>query len=249
MADPYTTETIHVQESFEERVRRVQHEIADKMRLFNRPLVRGCIGEFLGTAILMILGNGVLAQVFLGDHDRKMHGNFFSISFGWGMAVMMGVFFAGRLGHGIINPAVSVAFGLVGRLPLNRVLWYCLAEFAGAFFGSLLVFGTYTELIYKYANLKDNGTLKVNTTGGIFVTNPGASTAACLFDQVIGTALLAAGALSITDKSWEMPDYLHPPVIGLYVVALVGAFALNAGAALNPARDLGPRIMISLFGK
>ncbi|VDO99511.1 unnamed protein product [Schistosoma margrebowiei] len=226
-----------------------QHIIADRLRLTSSPLVRACLGEFMGTIILMIFGSGVLAQVILGDHGKHAHGTFISISMGWGFAVYMAVMFSGQCGSGHCNPAVTLAAAVVGKLPFRRIPFYTFFQVLGAFLGSLVVFALYREKITEYANLHDNGKLLVNSTGGIFVTNPSASHLTCFLDQILGTALLTAGAFAITDPNgWKLPDYLHPLHLAFMVYAIVGCFALNAGAALNPARDLGPRLMIFMFG-
>ncbi|CAH8635983.1 Aquaporin-3 [Schistosoma haematobium] len=236
-------------DTFEGRLERKQHLIADKIRLTTYPFIRACLAEFCGTAILLIFGTGVLAQTFLGDHGKQAHGGFLSISLGWGFAVYMGVIFSGCGGSGHINPAVTLAFSLIGKFPLRRVPLYTISQILGAFVGSLVIYGVYYEKIHEYAVTRENGSFIVKTTGGIFVTNPGASHLTCFLDQVLGTALLAAGALAITDRNgWKLPDYLHPLHLAFLVYALVGCFALNAGAALNPARDLGPRLMILMCG-
>ncbi|CAH8554881.1 unnamed protein product [Schistosoma turkestanicum] len=237
-------------DTFEGRLERRQRLLADKIRLTSCPLIRACLAEFCGTAILMIFGSGVLAQTMLGDHKNKAHGGFLSVSLGWGFAVYMGVIFSGCGGSGHVNPAITLAFSIIGKFPLRRVPFYTISQILGAFVGSLVIYGVYCEKIYEYADLHDNGSFLVKSTGGIFVTNPSASHITCFLDQVLGTALLAAGALAISDKNgWKLPNYLHPLHFAFLVYALVGCFALNAGAALNPARDLGPRLMIMMFGK
>ncbi|GAA55323.1 Aquaporin-3 [Clonorchis sinensis] len=224
-------------------------KISKVIGLRNVPIVRACIAEFCGTAMMIIYGCGVLAQVKLGKKHGKEHGEFLSISWNWGLAVTLGVFFAGGNGHGLINPAVTLGFAIIGKIPWIRVPFYTLSQILGAFFGAMLVYGVNAENIIYYSQTHDNGMLLVNTTGDIFVTNPWVSTFNCFFDQTLGTALLTAGALAIVEKeTWNVPDHLHPLYLGLLVFSLVGAYALNAGCALNPARDLGPRLMILAFG-
>ncbi|KAF6775058.1 hypothetical protein AHF37_06259 [Paragonimus kellicotti] len=223
--------------------------LADKLRLRSRPLLRACLAEFCGTAILIIFGCGIIAQVFLGNHGRDAHGGFLSVSLGWGMAVAFGVLFSGCGGHGNINPAITLAFAIVGRISFKRVFFYTVSQLLGAFVGALAVFGVYREKIFESATNSDNNQLLIDTTGNIFVTNPWASHLTCFFDQVLGTAILAAGALAVVDyRGWKMPAYLHPIYLGFLVFTLVGCFALNAGCALNPARDLGPRLMLLICG-
>lgn len=233
----------------ETKFRRGLRSIADKIRLRSCPLIRACLAELCGTAILVTFGCGVLAQVFLGDHGKKAHGGFLSISLGWGMAVTFGVFFSGIAGSGNINPAITLAFALIGKVPMKRILFYTFSQILGAYIGALTVYLIYREKILERVNNVDEGNFLIDTTGNIFVTNPWGSHMTCFVDQVIGTALLAAGALAVVDhKGWKMPGYLHPLYLGLLVYTLVGCFAMNAGCALNPARDLGPRLMLLMCG-
>ncbi|CAL8068317.1 unnamed protein product [Calicophoron daubneyi] len=223
--------------------------VINKLSLRSFPLLRACLAEFCGTLILILLGCGVMAQVMLGNHGRNAHGGFFSVGLGWGMAVTVGVFFSGVNGSGHINPAITLAFACIGKLPFRRVIWYILSQIAGSFVGSLCVYVVYREKLLEYVESKDAGKHLVETTGGIFVTNPGASHWTCLVDQVMSTALLAAGVLAMTDpKGWKMPKWIEPLYVGFLIYTLVGCFALNCGAAMNPARDLGPRLMILMLG-
>lgn len=232
------------------RYKQLISNIGDRIRFKNYPLIRACIAEACGTAILVIFGCGVLAQVFLGDHGAKAHGSFISVSLGWGFAVYLGVFFAGQNGHGLINPAITLAFAIIGKLPWKRVPLYTISQVIGGFIGGLAVYGVYYEKIMQYVATKDSNVFEMLTTGNIFVTNPWGSTLTCFLDQVFGTALLASGALVMCDSNgWNLPNYLHPLHLGILVYMCVGAFALNAGCALNPARDLGPRLMLTICGK
>lgn len=224
-------------------------KLIDRIRLTRYPLARACLAECCGTAIMVIFGCGVLAQVELGSQGVQKHGTFISISLGWGFAVCLGVFFAGINGSGNINPAITLAWAILGKVPYKRIPLYTISQVIGGFLGGVAIFGVYCEKIWDHAMTHDNGTLLVHTTGNIFVTNPHASHVTCFFDQVMGTALLAACALAIVDRrSWDLPEHLHPLLLGFMVYALVGCFALNAGCALNPARDLGPRLALLVCG-
>ncbi|THD24422.1 Aquaporin [Fasciola hepatica] len=221
----------------------------DRIRLTRYPLARACLAECCGTAIMVIFGCGVLAQVELGSDGVQKHGTFISVSLGWGFAVCLGVFFSGINGSGNINPAITLAWAVLGKVPYKRVALYTISQIVGGFLGAVAVFGVYCEKIWDFAAKYNDGVLMVNTTGNIFVTNPHASHLTCLIDQIMGTALLAACALAIVDKkTWDVPEFLHPLSLGLMVYALVGCFALNAGCALNPARDLGPRLALLVCG-
>lgn len=219
---------------------------ADAYFNLHSTVVGGMIGELWGTFILLVFGLGVILQVELSN---GAHGSFLSISLGWGFAVMMAVFWSGKLGHGHANPAVTLAFAAIGRLEWKRVPCYWISQLLGAFLGALVLFLIYYEKILEFAAVKDNGKLLVQSTGAFFITSRSTGLITAFFDQLFGTFLLTSCAIAITDvEGFDLPDYLHPLMLGFMVSGIVGCFAMNAGAALNPARDLGPRIMIALCG-
>jgi glycerol uptake facilitator protein len=199
--------------------------------------------EFAGTMILILFGAGVVAQVVaggLGDHD--------SIAWAWGLGVTLGVYTAGRLSGAHLNPAVTLALAVFKDFSWRRVAPYCLAQFAGAFVAALLVRWNYDEVLAKvdpghtsktqvvFSTLPGNGTLPVHEWGA-------------LRDQVIGTAILLFLIMAITDPRNTSPRAnLAPVVIGLVVVAIGMAWGTDAGYAINPARDLGPRVASYLTG-
>jgi glycerol uptake facilitator protein len=193
--------------------------------------------EFAGTFILILIGVGVVAQVVaggLGDHD--------SIAWAWGFGVILGVYTAGKITGGHLNPAVTVAFAVFDHFPWRKVLPYSIAQTLGAFAAALLVRWNYTEVLAKF----DPGhTLKSQF---IFSTLPGNGTApvsewGALRDQVIGTAILLFLVLAVTDaRNIAAGANLAPVIVGFVVVAIGMAWGTDAGYAINPARDLGPRI-------
>jgi glycerol uptake facilitator protein len=203
--------------------------------------------------ILILFGCGVVAQVAaggdltdpvggLGDHD--------SIAWAWGLGVTLGVYVAARLSGAHLNPAVTVALAAFRGFPWRKVLPYSLAQTAGAFVAALLVRWNYTEALAK----ADPGhtvktqtvfsTLPANGNTGLPVHEWGA-----FRDQVIGTAILLLLIMAVTDLLNTPPGAnLAPFVIGLIVVAIGMAFGTNAGYAINPARDFGPRLASFLTG-
>lgn len=199
--------------------------------------------EFVGTLILILFGVGVVAQVVaggLGDHD--------SIAWAWGLGVTMGVYVAARLSGAHLNPAVTVALAAFRGFEWRKVLPYALAQTLGAFVAALLVRWNYTEALGKF----DPGhTIK---SQGVFSTLPGngaldVSTWGAFRDQIIGTAILLFLILAVTDLRNSSPGVnLAPFIIGLIVVAIGMAWGTNAGYAINPARDLGPRLASFLTG-
>ena len=208
---------------------------------------REAAAEFLGTFILIVFGVGVVAQTVL---SKNANGSFFAINVGWGLAVMLGVYAAGGVSGGHLNPAVTIALAVHRGFPWAKVLPYSLAQTAGAFAASAIVYVAYREAFTAF----DAGTRMVEgatATAGIFATypQPFLSLAGGFVDQVVGTALLAVGALAITDpQNTAPPKWLVAPLVGGLVVAIGVAFGFNAGYAINPARDLGPRLFTAVAG-
>jgi glycerol uptake facilitator protein len=206
-------------------------------------LVGELAAEFAGTMILILFGVGVVAQVAgagIGDHD--------SIAWSWGLGVMLGVYVAGRVSGAHLNPAVTVALAVFKGFAWRKVVPYSIAQVLGAFVAALIVRWNYTEVLHQ----ADPGlTIK---TQGVFSTLPGNGTLpvsewGAFRDQIIGTAILLFLILALTDAAGTPPAAnLAPVVIGLLVVAIGMAWGTDAGYAINPARDFGPRLASFLTG-
>jgi len=202
--------------------------------------------EFLGTMILILFGTGVVAQVVTsadgsaGDHD--------SIAWAWGIGVTLGVYVAARVSGAHLNPAVTVALAAFRGFEWRKVLPYSLAQFLGAFVAAAIVRFVYADLIFK---VDPDHTIK---TQGIFSTLPGngldgVSITTAFFDQIVGTAILVFVIFAVTTARNAAPlANLAPVVIGLLVVAIGMAWGANAGYAINPARDFGPRVLTLITG-
>jgi glycerol uptake facilitator protein len=209
--------------------------------------VPGLLGElaaeFAGTLILILFGVGVVAQVVaggIGNHD--------SIAWSWGLGVVFGVYTAGRISGAHLNPAVTIALAAFAGFSWRKVLPYAVAQFLGAFVAALLVRWNYTEVLHKF----DPGlTIK---SQGVFSTLPGngalpVSEWGAFRDQIIGTAILLFLILAVTDVASTPPGAnLAPFIIGLIVVGIGMAWGTDAGYAINPARDFGPRVAEFLTG-
>ena len=206
-------------------------------RLRAKGLLGELAAEFAGTLILILIGVGVVAQVVaggIGNHD--------SIAWAWGLGVILGVYVAGRISGAHLNPAVTVALAAFGGFSWRKVLPYSLAQTLGAFVAALLVRWNYTEVLGK---LDPGHTIK---TQGVFSTLPGNGALPVHLwggfrDQVIGTAILLFLILAVTDLRNSSPHAnMAPVVVGLIVVAIGMAWGTDAGYAINPARDFGPRL-------
>jgi glycerol uptake facilitator protein len=202
--------------------------------------------EFFGTMVLILFGVGVVAQVVttpdgsMGDHD--------SIAWSWGIGVILGVYVAGRLSGGHINPAVTIAFAAFQGFPWRKVAPYILAQTAGAFVAAIIVRFVYADFLFK---VDPEHTI---ATQGIFSTLPGngvegISLTTAFFDQIVGTAILVFVVFALVNARNNPPlANLAPVVIGLLVVGIGMAWGSNAGYAINPARDFGPRLASFITG-
>lgn len=217
--------------------------LSSKLRI-KVPWIREALAEFLGTYILLTFGDGSVAQsVFANDPAVS---SFLSVNIAWGLAVTMGVYVAGGVSGGHLNPAVSVAFALIGKLTWWKVPIYCLAQYLGAFAGAATVFGVYWD-----AQVAMEGENRTILTAGIYATypKPFLQTTTGLGDQILATGLLLICILAVTDvKNTGAPKGMAPFVIGFIVTAIGLSFGFNCGYAINPARDLGPRIFTAIAG-
>ncbi|MEN3268111.1 MIP/aquaporin family protein [Pseudonocardia sp.] len=199
--------------------------------------------EFLGTMILLLFGAGVVAQVVaanLGNHD--------SIGWAWGIGVILGVYVSGRISGGHINPAVTIALAAFQGFPWRKVLPYVVAQTAGAFVAALIVRFAYADWINK---VDPGHTYKTQIIFSTLPGNgePGISLTTAFFDQIIGTAILVFVVFALVNARNNPPlSNLAPVVIGFLVVGIGMAWGANAGYAINPARDFGPRLASYITG-
>src|SRR5436190_10084260 len=180
------------------------------------------LAEFLGTFVLIVFGVGVVAQTVL---SKGAAGSTLSINIAWGLAVAMGCYVAAGVTGAHLNPAVTVSLAVHRRFPWGKVAPYALAQIAGAFVASAIVFATYHEALAAF----DGGTRQITGplgTAGIWATYPQpflSTFPGGFVDQVVGTALLVGVILGITDtRNSPPPNGLAPVVVGLLVV-LIGA--------------------------
>ena len=213
-----------------------------------RGVLREFLAEFFGTFILIVFGVGVVAQVVL---SKSTAGSFLAINITWGLAVMMGCYVSAGVTGAHLNPAVTLALAVRRNFPWNKVLPYAIAQTAGAFVASAVVYLTYHEALTAF----DGGVRQVlgaQGTAGIWATYPQAFLSTFpggVIDQVVGTALLVAVIFGISDsRNSPAPAGVAPVVVGLLVVAIGAAFGFNSGYAINPARDFGPRLFTFVGG-
>jgi glycerol uptake facilitator protein len=203
--------------------------------------------EFFGTLILLLFGNGVVAMVVLFGHNvpgEIVNGGFTNINFAFGLGVTMGIYVAGRISGAHLNPAVTLTVAVFRGFSWVKVIPYCLAQVAGAFCASAIVYWNYRPQF----NLVDPG---LEHTAGVFTTFPAfpQMLSAGLLDQIIGTAILLFLIFALIDDRNQPPQgNMTPILIGLIVVGIGMAFGGLHGYAINPARDFGPRLFTVVAG-
>jgi glycerol uptake facilitator protein len=195
--------------------------------------------EVIGTAILILLGNGVVACVLL-TLSKGQNSGWIVITFGWGMGVMVAVFAVGQFSGAHLNPAVTLGFAIEGRTEWSDVPEYFAGEFVGAFIGATLVWLAYLD---HWRETEDPG-LKL----ACYSTAPAIrNTFSNLITEIIGTFLLVFGILAIFADPATGETGLGALIVGLLVFGIGLSLGGPTGYAINPARDLGPRIMHAIL--
>ncbi|TMS35645.1 hypothetical protein L596_003004 [Steinernema carpocapsae] len=209
-------------------------------------LGRALIGEFVGTAILVLVINLVVAQSVL---TRGKMNEMININVGVGLGIVFGIAICARLSGGHINPAVSLMFLSFKQISFVKFVLYTLAQTAGAFIGAAIAFVVYYDAINHF----DGGNRYVigpKATAGIFASYPADHLGSIngLFDQIIATGLFCLFICHVTDRRNHYPKWVQPIVIGTVFVMVGTAFGLNCGYPCNPARDFGPRLFTLIAG-
>ncbi|PLW34525.1 hypothetical protein PCANC_19233 [Puccinia coronata f. sp. avenae] len=208
--------------------------------------------EFFGTAVLALFGTAVNNQVALSNSplvSNSPAGTYLSVSFGWALAVMLGVFVSAGISGGHINPAITLAMAIFRRFPWYKVPVYWLAQFSGAVFGAGLTYLNYSTAINLYEG--GGGVRTIEKTGGLYFTNPLPYTSnyLCFYNEVLMTAILMIFVVAVGDEgNTSPPKNMGPFVIFWVVLGLASTLGMQTSFALNPARDLGPRIVTWLAG-
>ena len=204
------------------------------------------LAELIGTMMLVLLGDGVVANVVL-NKTKGQNSGWIVITMGWGVAVTIAVYAVGRISGAHLNPAVTIALATIGSFSWAQVPGYIAAQMIGAFLGAVLVWLAYLP---HWRETPDPGAKL-----GIFCTGPAIrSTGANLITEIIGTAVLMFGILAIAanaqtlarpgdvDLSVVFSRGLQPLLVGVLVLGIGLSLGGPTGYAINPARDLGPRL-------
>src|SRR6267154_2856001 len=198
--------------------------------------------EFFGTLLLILLGDGVVAAIVL-KKTKSENAGWLTIVLGWGLAVTLAIYAVGNISGAHLNPAVTLAMAFNGTFPTDQVFGYIVAQFAGAFLGSVLVW------VHFLPHWKE--TMDADTKRAVFCTAPAIrNTISNLISEITATALLVLAILFIGAN--EFTQGLNPIVIGILIVSIGLSLGGTTGFAINPARDLGPRIahfILPIHGK
>lgn len=190
------------------------------------------IGELIGTMILIVFGGGVVGGVLMKKSKAEDAG-WIVITVGWGLAVTMGVYAVGNVSGAHLNPAVTLGFAAIGEFPWADVPMYIIAQVIGAIIGASIV---YFQYLPHWEETEDPAA-KLS----VFATIPAIRhPLSNLVSEVIGTFVLVLGLLAIGAN--EFTEGLNPLIVGALIVAIGVSLGGSTGYAINPARDLGPRI-------
>jgi aquaglyceroporin related protein len=209
-----------------------------------RHAYRDYIAEFWGTFVFILFGDGVIAQTVL---SRQLHGNQVTINICWGVAVMMGIYTCGGISGAHLNPAVTFTLAIFRKFPKNKVIGYWIAQGCGAYLACAVLYANYLQAFNDF----DGGNRVViggNATAGIFSTYPAPfmTVEGAFFEQFLVTAILVFGIFAINDLANTGAGTLGPLMVGFLVIGIGMAFGWQTGYAINPARDLAPRLFAYL---
>jgi glycerol uptake facilitator protein len=189
------------------------------------------LAEYIGTTILILLGDGVVASVAL-KKSKAENAGFLTVVIAWGLAVTFAIYAVGSISGAHLNPAVTIALAINGSFPTDQIIGYILAQFAGAITGATLV---WLHFLPHWKETPDPATKL-----GVFCNSPAIkNTFSNLISEIIATTVLILALLFLGDKFTEG---LKPMVVGLLIIAIGLSLGGTTGFAINPARDLGPRI-------
>ncbi|CAK6960710.1 aquaporin-10a [Scomber scombrus] len=220
-----------------------------KLRLLRvrNALVRECMAEFLGTFILLLFGCSAAAQM---KTSRETKGQFLSVNMAFSVGVMSAMYLTKGITGAHLNPAVTLSFCVLGKAQWGRLVPYCLSQLLGAYMASGLVYLVYYDAIMDFSG----GVLTVygpNETASIFATYPSEymTLGRSFLDQVVGTGMLMLCILCLNEKrNTPAPSELIPPIVAVIVLGISMSMSANCGGAINPARDLGPRLFTLTAG-
>ncbi|XP_031793926.1 aquaporin-7 isoform X3 [Sarcophilus harrisii] len=210
-------------------------------------MMREFLAEFISTYVMMVFGLGSVAQQVLGENN---YGTYLSINLGFGFGVVMGVHVAGGISGAHMNSALTFTSCVLGQMPWKKFPVYTVAQCFGSFLAAATIYGLFYQALLRYTD----GNLTVTgprATAGIFATYPASYMTLWrgFVDEIFLTGILQVCLLAINDKkNCPALQGTHPLVIGVLVITIGLSLGMNTGYAINPSRDLPPRIFTSIAG-
>ncbi|KAH8980765.1 aquaporin [Lactarius hatsudake] len=217
-----------------------------------RDHIREPAAEMLGTMILIMFGTGAICQVVLGGSTKVVSapkGDWLSLASGWAAGAALGVWISGGISGGHLNPVVTICAAIFRKFPWKKVPLYIFGQLFGAFFGSLFVYANYSHAIDLFEGGKGIRTVPGSASLFTSYAAPYMPAANCFFDEFFATFLLLIVVWAVTDpRNGPPPPGMIPLVIFFAVLGIGTTFGMQTGFAINPARDLGPRLMTFMVG-
>ncbi len=195
------------------------------------------LGEFLGTFILVLLGDGVVAGNVLSKTKEEGTG-WTAIVFGWGIACTVAVYVSGLFSPAHLNPAVTLAMASIGAISLGQVIPFIIAQMLGAMVAATILWLHYYP---HWKETKDSGLILASFSTGPAIRH----TPSNLLGEIIGTAILVITIMAIGPS--KVAAGLGPIIVGIVIFAVGFSLGPTTGYAINPARDLGPRLMHAIL--
>ncbi|KAF7796448.1 hypothetical protein EIP86_007625 [Pleurotus ostreatoroseus] len=217
-----------------------------------REIIREPMAEFFGVLILIVFGNGVDCQTVLSANTgvaSSPKGDYTGLAFGWACGTALGVWVSGGISGGHINPAVTIALATFRNFPWRKVPIYIFAQVMGGLCGAGLIYADYIHAIDIVEGGRHIRT--VPGTAGLFSTYalPYMTQVSSFFDEFLGTAILLIIVCAVSDqRNGPPPPGLVPLVLWITVLGIGLSLGMQTGYAINPARDLGPRLLTSMVG-
>ncbi|TIA87678.1 hypothetical protein E3P99_03038 [Wallemia hederae] len=212
-----------------------------------REYMREPLAEMLGTCIFMIIGTGASCQTLV--YTKSPTAAYTNLNWGYGVGVMTGVYISGGVSGGHLNPAITLFLAIFRGFPWKLVWKYWIAQILGAFIGSFIVYGMYSQNLQTLDPFK---TVSSTGTASLFPTVPSVENTTvgfAVYQEIVSTAVLTAAVLAMGDADNSPPGAsLGAFILALVIMAIGTSLGALSGYAMNPARDLGPRIMLSCVG-
>lgn len=212
--------------------------------------LREYFAEFFGTLLLILFGTGVVAtSTFNGGSNTDANAGYLLITFGWGMGLCIALYVSMGVSGGHLNPAVTLANAFFGVFPWRKVPGFIMAQLLGAMTGAACMYGIFSHGFHETEKHLKPGETMTGRVGGIFCTYPIIPSGNAVWSEILNSMVLMLAILCIVDEKMTPAVNFKPVAVGLLVFVLGTCTGLGSGYAMNPARDLGPRLVSAMIFK